>query len=57
MLEAPATVEAAAEFEEFSDPVPTAAAAEKVLIGFIVLAATVCVGLITAYVVLLDGRA
>ena len=30
--------------------------AERVMTGFIVFAATVCVGLITAYLVMFDGR-
>lgn len=55
MLETP--VMETVELEETSEPLPGAATAEKALIGLIVIAATVCVGLITAYVVLLDGRA
>ncbi len=46
----------AAEVEELSEPLDTTPAAEKAVIGLIVIAATLCVALIAAYVVLIDGR-
>lgn len=46
----------AAEVEEMIEPADTTPAAEKAVIALIVIAATVCVALIAAYVVLFDGR-
>lgn len=44
------------EVEEVMESETAAAPADKAVIGLIVFAATLCVALITAYVVLFDGR-
>lgn len=44
------------EVDEAAEPADSGTAAEKAVVGFIVFAATLCVALIAAYVIVLDGR-
>jgi hypothetical protein len=42
--------------KDFMQTQKQTAAAERIIIGFIVFAATVCVGFITFYLCMFDGR-